>query len=216
MSGFEFTYLLDGKEYRVIVTRKKMKTIRYKYKDGIFKISAPRLFVTQKQIIDGLNKYSRQLVKMDVRSSASGDDYIYILGIKVNINPSGEINFTNGDKIVYKDRADLDKKLKKWFLKYITPRNRYYEQVMKIKKPYTVHVKKMISRYGSNSKGTHSLSYSTVLLHYTPDVIDSVIIHELAHEFERNHSQKFYDVVYKYCQNYKVLHNRLKKGIFHA
>ena len=62
------------------------------------------------------------------------------------------------EKIVYKDRNDLDKKLKKWFLKYMTNRNAYYERVMGISKPYKVHVKKMTTRYGSNSYSTHSIS----------------------------------------------------------
>lgn len=214
MSSYEFVYILDEKEYKVVVTKKKMRTIRYTYKDGVFKVSAPKLFVTQKQIVEGLNKYARKLIKSDARSSASGDNFIYLLGTKVAISEEGEINFTNGDKITYKNRDDLNKKLKKWFLKYITPRHAYYEQMMGVKKPYKVHVKKMISRYGSNSLKTHSVSYSTILMHYTSDVIDSVIVHELAHEFVRNHSKKFYDVVYKYCPNYPQLHKRLRKGIF--
>lgn len=214
MSSYEFVYILDEKEYKVVVTKKKMRTIRYTYKDGVFKVSAPKLFVTQKQIVEGLNKYARKLIKSDARSSASGDNFIYLLGTKVAISEEGEINFTNGDKITYKNRDDLNKKLKKWFLKYITPRHAYYEQMMGVKKPCKVHVKKMISRYGSNSLKTHSVSYSTILMHYTSDVIDSVIVHELAHEFVRNHSKKFYDVVYKYCPNYPQLHKRLRKGSF--
>ena len=178
MSDFEFTYILDNKEYRAIIKRKKMKNIHYTYKDGVFKISAPRLFVTQKQIIDGLNKYARKLVQMDVRSSARTDEYIYILGTKVLLKDAGEISFTDGEKIIYKDQKDFDKKLKKWFLTFISKRNAYYEKMMGIKKPYKVHVKRMTSRYGSNSKGTHSLSYSMVLLHYTSDVID--VIHTLS------------------------------------
>ena len=55
-----------------------------------------------------------------------------------------------------------------------------------IKKPYRVSVKKMTSRYGSNSSQTHTVSYSLVLLHYSVEIIDSVIVHELAHDFVRN------------------------------
>ena len=141
---------------------------------------------------------------------------MYLLGNKIAISESGEINFTNGDKIVYKSKEDLEKKLKKWFLPILEKRNRYYEQMMGIRKPYNVKIRKMTTRYGSNSGSTHSITYSTILMHYTYDVIDSVIVHELAHHFVRNHSQKFYNVVYKYYPNYKVCHRRLKKGEFHA
>ena len=214
MRDQEFTYLYNDKEYLVKVTTKRMRSIRYTYKDGVFKISCPAFFVTKKQIIDGLDKYAAKLIKADARTHASGDDYMYILGHKVAISDSGKIQFSNGDVIEYKDRNELDKKLKKWFLKIITPRHQYYENLMGVKKPYRVSVKKMTSRYGSNSSQTHTVSYSLVLLHYSVEIIDSVIVHELAHDFVRNHSQKFYDVVYKYCPNYKNLHKRLRKGEF--
>ena len=214
MSNNEFIYIHKGIEYQVIVTRKRMRSIRYTYKDGVFKVSAPYMFVTQAKIVQGLDKFADKLIKADVRSSANGGDYIYLLGTKVPLQEIGEIKFTNGDVIQYKSREDLEKKLKKWYLPYITKRVRYYEQVMGIKKPYSVHVRKMTSRYGSNSSQTHSLSFSMVLLHYSPEVIDSVIIHELAHDKVRDHSKKFYDVVYKYCPDYKALHKRLRKGEF--
>lgn len=216
MSDYEFIYIREDKQYKVIVTKKKMRNIRYTYKDGVFKVSCPKYGVSQKQIVDGLNRFSEKLIKADVRTHASGDGFMYLLGNKIAISESGEINFTNGDKIAYKSKEDLEKKLKKWFLPILEKRNRYYEQMMGIRKPYNVKIRKMTTRYGSNSGATHSITYSTILMHYTYDVIDSVIVHELAHHFVRNHSQKFYNVVYKYYPNYKVCHRRLKKGEFHA
>ena len=210
----QFTYRINDKDYPVIVIRKRMRSIRYRYKDGTFIVTAPKLFVSQKKIKEGLDKFAVKLLNSDQKSKAIGDDYIYILGIKVNIQEVGEIVFTNGEIISYKSKEDLNKKLKKWFLKYLTNETRYYEQVMGIEKPYNVRVRNMSSRYGSNSSGTHSLSFSMILLHYSRDIIDSVIIHELAHDKIKNHSKKFYDVVYKYCPNYDALHKRLRKGEF--
>ena len=85
---------------------------------------------------------------------------------------------------------------------------------MGIAKPYKVRVRKMRTRYGSNAYSTHSITYSSILMHYTLDVVDSVIVHELAHDKVRNHSDKFYKVVYNYCPDYKALHKRLRKGEF--
>ena len=214
MSTKEFAYIHKGKEYRLIVTRKRMKNIRYTYKDGVFRVSAPFLFVTQKQIEQGLEKYADKLIALDVRTKASDENYVYILGKQIPLNESGEINFSDGTVIKYKSREDLDKELIKWFLLLIEKRHRYYENIMGIKKPYKVRVRKMRTRYGSNASGTHSITYSSILMHYTSDVIDSVIVHELAHDMVRNHSEKFYNVVYKYCPDYKVLHKRLRKGEF--
>ena len=214
MSVKEFTYIHKNIEYRLIVTRKHMKSVRYTYKDGIFRVSAPYFFVTQKQIEEGLEKYADKLLALDVRTKASDDSHIYILGKEVPLQESGEIKFNDNTSIKYKNREDLEKKLIKWFLVVIEKRHRYYENIMGIAKPYKVRVRKMRTRYGSNAYSTHSITYSSILMHYTLDVVDSVIVHELAHDKVRNHSDKFYKVVYKYCPDYKVLHKRLRKGEF--
>ena len=214
MSVKEFTYIHKNKEYRLVVTRKRMKSVRYTYKDGVFKVSAPYLFVTQKQIEEGLDKYADKLLALDVRTKASDDNHIYILGKEVPLQESGEIKFNDETSIKYKNREDLEKKLIKWFLVVIEKRHRYYENIMGIAKPYKVRVRKMRTRYGSNACSTHSITYSSILMHYTLDVVDSVIVHELAHDKVRNHSDKFYKVVYKYCPDYKALHKRLRKGEF--
>ena len=211
----EFVYIYNGVEYPVIVTRKRMRSIRYVFKDGVFKVSAPYMFASEKTIIIGLDKFAGKLIKKSQTVKGRGNDYIYLLGYKTPLQESGKISFSNGDEIVYKDEKDFEKKLKKWFTEFMTKRTRYYEKVMDIEKPYKVRVKNMSSRYGSNSSQTHAVSYAMILMHYTVDVIDSVVVHELAHDKVKNHSKKFYDVVYKYCPNYKVLDRRLRKGIFH-
>lgn len=209
----EYTY--NGVTYPVVITRKSIKSIRYMFRNGTFYVSAPRYFVTEKRIFAGLDKFAGKLIKADTKSKARGEDYIYLLGTKVPLHESGEINFSDGTKIIYKNDEDLDKKLKKWFLNYIEKRHRYYEGVMGIKKPYKVRVRKMSTRYGSNSSQTHTVCYSLILMHYTSDVMDSVIVHELAHDNVHDHSKNFYNVVYKYCPNYDKLHKRLRKGEFH-
>ena len=214
MSEQQIIYKYKDKEYPVVVTRKRIKSIRYIFRSGVFYVSAPKLFVSKERIVMGLDKFAEKLIKSDTKSKARGEDYIYLLGVKVYLDKAGEIFFSDGTTIKYKDHDDLDKKLKKWFLGYIEKRHRYYESVMEIKKPYKVKVRKMSSRYGSNSSQTHSITYSLILMHYTSDVMDSVIVHELAHDKVHNHSKDFYNVVYKYCPNYKALDRRLRKGEF--
>ena len=214
MSEQQFIYKYKDKEYPVVVTRKRIKSIRYIFRSGVFYVSAPKLFVSKERIVIGLDKFAEKLIKSDTKSKARGEDYIYLLGVNVHLDEAGEISFSDGTTIKYKDHDDLDKKLKKWFLGYIEKRHRYYESVMEIKKPYKVKVRKMSSRYGSNSSQTHSITYSLILMHYTSDVMDSVIVHELAHDKVHNHSKDFYNVVYKYCPNYKALDRRLRKGEF--
>ena len=114
----------------------------------------------------------------------------------------------------YKDDKDFDKKNKKQFLDLLTERARYYEKIMGLA-PHNVRVRVMSTRYGSNSKKTRSITYSYDLYHYSVNILDAIIVHELSHSIVFNHSKKFYDVVCKYCPNYKRLHANLRKGIYH-
>ena len=61
---------------------------------------------------------------------------------------------------------------------------------------------------------SNRITFSLELIHFSPEIIDSVIIHELAHDFYRDHSIRFYNVVYQYCPNYDSLRNKMVKGEF--
>jgi len=58
------------------------------------------------------------------------------------------------------------------------------------------------TRWGSCSR-SGNLSFNWKLLKTPVEVIDYVIIHELAHLKQMNHSQRFWALVEKYCPDYK-------------
>ena len=66
------------------------------------------------------------------------------------------------------------------------------------------------SRWGSCSfKNVISLNIN--LMKFPIDVIEYVVIHELAHIKHKNHSSNFWNFVEIHCKNYKTLDNNLKK-----
>ena len=85
---------------------------------------------------------------------------------------------------------------------------------MGVDKPYNVSLYYKSSAYGTNTLGSHKIILSSYLIHFSMDIIDSVIVHELAHFYIRNHSKSFYNVVYKFCPKYDELHKKLSGGIF--
>lgn len=56
-----------------------------------------------------------------------------------------------------------------------------------------------------------NLYFNWKLLMLSPDLIDYVIIHELSHLIELNHSKKFWEIVKAVIPNYKNLRNLLKE-----
>ena len=58
------------------------------------------------------------------------------------------------------------------------------------------------SRFGScNSRG--GIAYSFRLMQFPEQVIDYVVVHELAHRKEMNHSARFYAIIAAYLPDYK-------------
>ena len=206
---YSYDYL--GASYTVEVTYKRSRTISYRYRDKRFIVYAPYL-TSYKTISKGLDKFAKQLIDDNAHLQGENDEYIYLLGNKYP-KSSGVIYFSDDSKITFKNDEELHKKIKKWFLLFITKRVRYYEKMMNTYEN-KVGVRVMSTRYGSNTPSHHSLRFSYVLVHFTVDVIDAIIVHELAHCFVHGHSKEFYNLVYKYCPNYDYLHKRLRKGIF--
>ena len=199
-------YSINNKEYDVHIIKKRMRSITYRLKkDGIY-ISAP-YFVSEKRILKGLETFGPKLVQKFSHTFANysfEEDFVFLLGKKVSLKELG-----------IKNEDELNKYLKRKALEVITNLVRKYEEIMGIKEPYKLSVRNTSTRFGSNSSLTHSLSFQVGLIHFSEDIISTVVVHELAHDYEFNHSVKFYNVVYKYCPNYDYYHTCLRKGKFH-
>lgn len=74
----------------------------------------------------------------------------------------------------------------------------------------SVNLKYNKSNWGSCSTALN-VNLSTRLLFAPMDVIDYVIVHELAHLYEMNHSDKFWNIVRQVMPNYKEKEAWLKK-----
>ncbi len=115
-----------------------------------------------------------------------------------------KLKITNKENIL----KAYDKFYKEYAKNYFTPRLEYFSQHMDSK--YTeLKFRKMKSRWGScNSKGIITLN--SELLKVKKELIDYVIVHELAHLTHMNHSKEFYTLVNRYLPNSKTLEKELR------
>lgn len=71
-----------------------------------------------------------------------------------------------------------------------------------------VRIKRLKSRWGSCSS-KRNLSFNHKLMYFESSIIDYVIIHELCHLKEMNHSKRFWNLVESLLPEYKIL----KRGL---
>lgn len=91
----------------------------------------------------------------------------------------------------------------------IGKRVRHYCEIMGVTVGY-VTVKNQKTRWGScSAKGNVNFNYQLAFL---PDeLLDYVVIHELAHRRHMDHSMAFWAEVEKYCPDYRERRERLKE-----
>ena len=95
-------------------------------------------------------------------------------------------------------------------LKVIPERVAYYAK--KIGVTYgRITIRNQKTRWGScSSKG--NLNFNCLLMLTPPEVIDSVVVHELCHRKEMNHSKKFYEEIYRVFPEYDKWNRWLKQN----
>ena len=211
-----FEVQIDQQKYDVFVTYKRQRNMYLRFKEGAFCVSAP-LLMSSKKIVEFVIKSGPKLIKRTTKEIQKNysieEGFIYLFGKRCSLEISDKF-WINENIVFCKNIDDLQKNLHKLLVNYLEQSVRKYEDEMGIKKPYKISVKKMKTRYGSNSKQTHRLHFQIDLVHFSKEIIDSVVVHELAHEFYRNHQSGFYTCVLKYCPNYKELKKKLRQKVY--
>ena len=69
----------------------------------------------------------------------------------------------------------------------------------------------MKTRWGVNNLSNKTITLNSELLKKEIDLLDYVIIHELCHFYEANHSSRFWEHVSKYYPKYKEARRRLRE-----
>ena len=104
-------------------------------------------------------------------------------------------------------QADI-KQLKKEARKYFLEKTEYFANIMGLKYG-RISITSAMKRFGScNSKGNICFSYRLML--YPEAAREYVVVHELAHLREMNHSARFYKIVEGVLPDYKARKRLLK------
>ncbi len=168
-------------DYEIIYSKRKTLCLQIK-RDGRVIIRCP--YRTSKERIESFYNSHLEWVQRKVEAT------------KNRMVPINELGDT--------DIEDL--KSKAW--EYIPNRVDYFASIMGVT-PANVSINRAKTRFGScNSK--KRLNFSCNVMRYPIEAIDYVIVHELAHIKELNHSKRFWAIVESILPDYKERQKILK------
>ncbi len=143
--------------------------------------------------------------------------YILFLGSKYKISfidGLKKIELTDKEILVPLSFSDsLILKLKQWFLKHakkiLSERLEYLAEVMQIDYA-SITINNCKTRWGTcDSNRNIKLNFRLIMLPHK--VLDYVLIHELSHVLQMNHSKEFYKIISTIMPSYKLATKKLKE-----
>lgn len=171
---------------------------------------------------DWIEKQKRRMsLKQLVSPSLNWEERILsylgsLYSIKVLNDPGNKIELIGRDILVRPitgQEKDARRTIVNWLKleaeKYISGRVFYWSEQMKTKYG-SVRFGQQASRWGSCS-GENNLRFNWRLIHFPKAVIDYVVIHELAHTVHHDHSTYFWNLVEKYCSDWRAQRRFLKQ-----
>lgn len=215
--------LPDGQELHYIWVRKSVKNINIRVRpDGVLGVSSPcrvteqaiRTLLVEKSdfICRALARYRSLCAAQDGPAGADGEQ-ICIWGtvytVSSRISSRGSTVLTPNGQLVLQLRNDTPEERKKQIMAFLTDESRrrfipLYHRVLErfrtlpafpqdINPP--IRFRWMRSRWGSCRPADPAVTLNTRLLLYPESCAEYVIVHELAHLLQPNHSPAFYAVV---------------------
>ncbi len=112
------------------------------------------------------------------------------------------------------DRETIKTLIEEWYLeeafKILKTRTNELAKKMKVR-PKGLTVKNYISKWGSCTID-HKISYNWRIIMAPDDIIYYLIVHELSHIVEPNHSKNFWQYVGNYCEDFQTKRKWLREN----
>jgi len=227
--------IIGNKELKYILTRSSRKTIGITIeKNGLVKVTSPAR-VSESYINQLMQKKApwiqRKLVELETRVAKTskakvfeeGESFSY-LGKDFNLKLFRSSNLKkstvrlDGQNLVitlpYNFEVErLKNVLKLWYVEQfklvIEERVKHYSAIIGVF-PQKITIREQKTRWGScSARGNINLNWKLIMA--SLEVLDYVVIHELCHMREMNHSKKFWKLVEGVFPKYKECRSWLKE-----
>jgi len=207
----EFIY--DNNSYIVEIIKKNNKNIYIRVKEGKIIVTC-NYFTTKKQIEklikDNYDSITKMIEKDKKRKEK--EEHFYLFGNTYDVIYGFNELDIKDNKIYVLSKKELDKYLNNKIKEIFSSRLNYWYNKFEEKIPVpNLKIRKMTTRWGVCNIKNKNVTLNYNLYKYDINCLDYVIIHELSHFIHPNHSSNFWNLVSKYCNNYKELRKKLKE-----
>jgi len=174
----------------------------------------------QKWVEKKLAEMEQRRQKIKPKSFVAGENFLYLgqeFPLILRPQPKPSLAFNGGAFILsagYQSRGKelFEKLYRKMARAYLSRR---LEQLARLNgfKFKKFRLSSARTRWGScSARGTISLSWRLIMA--PPEIIDYVILHELVHLKEKNHSRAFWNLLSRYVPDYRIKRRWLKDNGF--
>lgn len=200
---YKMQVVLDNKTIGVIIEHKQNKNLYIRVTDNLELLVTCNKRVSEKEILSVIKKNEKSLINMYLKKEKELDNnsIFYYLGKPYTIIYNKDIKKYDiiDDCIIVKDEKMLKKFYSDECIRVFSNELRKYEKEFNYLPKYSLRVRKMKTRWGVCNRGNNTVTLNSELLKKDVKLIDYVVVHELSHFKEANHSDKFwYEVSLRY------------------
>ena len=197
----------------VEIIHKNNKYAYFRFEDNLLKVTCNR-FTTERSILKTIKENEDSLYKLYLKSKKHEEinTMFSYLGDKYTIvyDNTTKVPYFDSDMIFVSNQKILDKFYLKECERIFTSEVERILPSFKDIPKFTLKLRKMKTKWGVNNITKRTITLNTELLKYKIHLLDYVIIHELCHFYEANHSAKFWEHVAKYYPDYKKARKELR------
>lgn len=227
--------VLDGKTLEYELTRKRVRNINLRINpDGSVKVSCPaRTSVAEVErflrsesafIFRSLAKVSSRIDNAARPSTYEDGEQVKVFGELCTLHvspgfPFKGVRYSYPDIYVCSDSPEKTQRLyEKWkrqkLRDKVSEMLEYYVPMFErkgVKPPAAVSFRTMTSRWGVCSPSTGKITFNYNLFETPEELIAYIVVHEMAHFLEANHSERFWAHVEDVMPDYKARRKLLRE-----
>lgn len=199
-------------EYEII--RKDNKNLYFRFDENcVLKISTPK-YMSDEDVKSLIQKNSKAILKMyeDALERQEREEFFWYLGNPYNVvfdNRCKDIEI-DGNTITCANEEALNEFYKQECERVFTEEINVCRKCFNDLPIFELKQRKMLTRWGVCNRRKKTITLNTELLKKDIELIDYVIIHEMAHFYEGNHSASFWKIVESIIPDYKEKRRKLR------